>query len=139
MKCPRDGSKLVPRYHETNIEIDLCRKCHGMWLDKGELEAIQETIEHDYSKDLNKISDDVGNAYEMARQKHESPVLCPKCDEKMDPHEYGYCSQIIVDVCPSCEGVWLDQGELQALEIFFEKNSPTVKKGFFASLIKFFK
>jgi hypothetical protein len=39
----------------------------------------------------------------------------------MARREHGLCSQVFVDVCPSCEGIWLDHGELEALEVFFEQ------------------
>ncbi len=139
MKCPRDGNDLKQRTHETNIEVDLCQKCHGLYLDKGELETIQETIEHNYSKELKAIPDYVGRAFEMARQKIVEDTICPKCNINMVSREYGYCSQIIIDICPQCSGIWLDHGELKALEVFFEKNSPIVKKGFFASLLNIIK
>jgi Zn-finger nucleic acid-binding protein len=40
----------------------------------------------------------------------------------MDSREYGYNSQIIIDTCTAGCGVWLDEGEIQALEKFFERN-----------------
>ena len=40
----------------------------------------------------------------------------------MDRREHGYCSQVMVDVCHDCQGIWLDNGEVQALEVFFERS-----------------
>jgi len=37
---------------------------------------------------------------------------CPKCGDDLD--EITYMS-IKVDKCPSCEGIWLDGGELEAI------------------------
>jgi len=36
--CPIDGQVLNP-LSIMNVEIDQCPKCHGVWLDAGELEA----------------------------------------------------------------------------------------------------
>ena len=36
MDCPRCKSSLTTRTTE-GIEIDVCEKCGGVWLDKGEL------------------------------------------------------------------------------------------------------
>jgi hypothetical protein len=37
--CPRCGIPLVQRdYH--GVSIDDCPRCHGIWLDKGELETV---------------------------------------------------------------------------------------------------
>lgn len=42
MRCPKDGHALNSvRMHGVNIER--CPKCDGIWLDRGELEAIAGT------------------------------------------------------------------------------------------------
>ena len=122
MKCPRDGNTLETIKYEADIEVDRCPHCHGMWLDKGELEQIQETIEHDYSKELEDEPDHLRRAYAMSRPTHSGPIRCPKCQEEMVTKEYGYCSQVVVDICPEDHGIWLDAGEIEALEQFFERN-----------------
>jgi Zn-finger nucleic acid-binding protein len=38
-KCPKDGYDLATETHH-GVEIDTCPHCHGIWLDRGELEAI---------------------------------------------------------------------------------------------------
>lgn len=40
-KCPRCGSDLEEHEH-GGVKIDQCGECGGMWLDKGELEIIEE-------------------------------------------------------------------------------------------------
>jgi ribosomal protein L37AE/L43A len=40
-KCPKCGCDLVEREH-SHVKIDECAECGGMWLDKGELEMIEE-------------------------------------------------------------------------------------------------
>lgn len=37
---------------------------------------------------------------------------CPVCEEIMEIRQMG---PVEIDVCPSCKGVFLDRGELQAL------------------------
>lgn len=39
--CPRDGDKLEART-EHDVTIDICPTCRGIWLDEGELEAINK-------------------------------------------------------------------------------------------------
>jgi uncharacterized protein len=120
MKCPRDGSALETRTYEAKIEIDACDKCGGMWLDKGELEAIQETRERDYQSTLGNVSDTVKRSINEVAQLDTPPIRCLKCDAEMDTRKYGYGSQIVIDTCPEGCGLWLDAGEIQALEKFFE-------------------
>lgn len=137
MLCPRDGTTLVSEKYEAEVVVDRCPSCHGLWLDKGELEAVQETLEHDYSEQLAHI-DTVARAYEMARQKAQPVPACPKCLKALHAEEYAHSSQILVDRCGNCGGIWLDFGEVQALEKFFEQEQGAhtgILKGFFGSLL----
>ena len=139
MKCPIDKIELNKQIYEGDVEIERCPQCKGVWLDAGELEEILETIENDYTEELKSIPDSVGRAYEMARSKLESERKCHNCGKSMEKREYGYCSQIMIDVCPSCRGIWLDNGEIQALEVFFERTrAEGIRKGFFGSLLSLF-
>ncbi|MDV6032967.1 MAG: zf-TFIIB domain-containing protein [Phycisphaera sp. RhM] len=56
MKCPRDGATLASETYEADVVVDRCPMCRGLWLDSGELKTIQETIEHDYSQQLQRIN-----------------------------------------------------------------------------------
>ena len=120
MLCPRDRSQLQSQIYEADIQVDRCASCRGVWLDATELERIQSTLENEYAAELGGLSS-VARAYEMARQKPRADITCPKCGGAVSAREYGYCSQILVDTCADCGGVWLDSGELQALEQFFER------------------
>ncbi len=40
-KCPRCGNDLQEREHHR-VKVDECADCGGIWLDKGELEMIEE-------------------------------------------------------------------------------------------------
>ena len=40
-RCPRDGERLVQR-ELHGVTVDDCPNCQGIWLDKGELEALSE-------------------------------------------------------------------------------------------------
>lgn len=38
--CPECGGTVLDRVQQDNVEIDRCPKCHGIWLDAGELELL---------------------------------------------------------------------------------------------------
>ncbi|MGM0597761.1 MAG: zf-TFIIB domain-containing protein [Myxococcota bacterium] len=131
MKCPLDGTELENQIYEKNIEIDKCPKCGGVWLDPGELEAIQEAYEKDHSGTLSQQPEYSRKAYEMELQKNLPDLDCPKCGTEMIKKEYGLSSQIIIDTCLDCRGIWLDKGELEALEVFYERvrnNTPELSR-----------
>ncbi|GAK34734.1 hypothetical protein JCM17846_02470 [Iodidimonas nitroreducens] len=41
MKCPIDNETLIMT-ERSDVEIDYCPKCRGIWLDRGELDKIIE-------------------------------------------------------------------------------------------------
>lgn len=128
MKCPRDRRELEPGTYEGHITVHNCPDCGGMWLDKGELEEIEEIIGHDYTEELSRIPDFIGNAFEMAKQINSREIFCPACGALTEGVEYAYCSQVVINRCPNCGGVWLDKGELEAIEIFYERSRKESRK-----------
>jgi hypothetical protein len=40
-KCPRCGADLSEREHH-HVKLDECGECGGIWLDKGELDMMQD-------------------------------------------------------------------------------------------------
>lgn len=117
MKCPRDTVEMNTSTYE-GIEIDTCPICSGVWLDRGELEVIEE-VHPEHPKI--EAADPVAQAYERARQEGSDPVICPFCSEEMVREERGLASGVMIDVCPKNHGIWLDKGELQSLERFYER------------------
>jgi hypothetical protein len=84
----------------SNVTIDACPKCAGIFLDIGEIKKL--TGNRDLNALLTKyLGIDTG-----------SQLVCPSCGGLMDDEKAG---DVIVDVCISCKGVWLDAGELEKL------------------------
>ncbi len=54
LSCPRCEIEMAAvEYDTTEIEIDYCIRCQGVWLDAGELEKIVESLEEELvNKDL---------------------------------------------------------------------------------------
>lgn len=59
--CPHDGKPLFKiKYGETGVLVDVCLDCHGVWLDKDELDKIVSDLKNkvnsetipEYLKDL---------------------------------------------------------------------------------------
>ena len=122
MKCPRDGAPLAEEHSEAQVSAHRCPSCKGLWLEGGGGDNVQAARVSKYSAQFANI-DVIAAAYEMARQKTLPPPSCPRCGKSLDATEYGYCSQILIDRCAKCHGVWLDPGELEALEQFFQREA----------------
>lgn len=143
MKCPIDNNNLVEIDYERSIKVDECQSCNGMFLETWELKAIQANKGKYYKDEIKKMPKVIESTYLNAINKNRPLISCPNCAEsntnvEMERREHGYCSQILVDVCPSCRGIWLDKGEIKALEIFFERSqidTKELKTGFFQHLM----
>ena len=127
MRCPRDGAELVSRIYEANVEIDECPTCRGTFLDSGELERIQAAIEKDHRRELAQPVDSVREEREAEREEALPLIDCPKCSFQMERRRYGLGSMTVIDACPQGHGLWLDHGELEALERFYERSQAEVE------------
>ena len=142
MKCPIDNTELKEIEYERTIKVDQCESCNGMWLYDWELKAIQANKGNYYEDEIKKLPDLVNQSFFQAINKTRPLINCPKCADndqsiQMERREHGYCSQIMIDVCPQCHGIWLDKGEIKALEVFFERShidDEEIKTGFFQHL-----
>lgn len=123
MQCPIDQQPLEEICYEGSVQVDRCTQCAGMWLDEGELEAIETTIQHTHMVEASSIEMEK-LAEEFSKHKADAPRNCPRCGKEMARREHGYSSLILIDTCPSCLGVWLDAGEIELLEAFFERLHP---------------
>lgn len=135
-KCPVDDFTLTEESYEGYFKIDRCPSCRGVWLDPDELDKIQRLTINDYSKELAKPENDVARAFALAKSKQEGVYKCVKCSSDLLKREYGFNSQIQIDSCPSGCGMWLDAGELEALEQFYERHQPE-KVGRVQSILDF--
>jgi Zn-finger nucleic acid-binding protein len=127
MRCPRDAAELEQKTYESTVEIDQCPQCAGIFLDKGELETIQATIEKDHRRDAALSADTSWDPVETAKGDVRGPVDCVKCGARMERRRYGFGSQTVIDECPKGCGVWLDGGEIQELERFYEESQQEVE------------
>ncbi len=138
MNCPIDSTPMIRRVYEESIEIDECPSCEGVWLDKGELEKLQDIQINDYKAELKLIPDYVGKSILLSRSKGRKAMNCPVCARELERREYGFSSQVMIDSCVNGHGVWLDKGELKDLEIFYERSrieTAKMRKGFFSGLL----
>jgi len=88
--------------HFKEVEVDYCERCHGIWLDAGELDALLEDDNDPFVRLL-----DRSGAPSTAER-----CLCPRCDSKL--HEFAV-NHVTLDRCPRGHGLWFDGNELPQL------------------------
>jgi Zn-finger nucleic acid-binding protein len=114
MYCPRcpGGIELV-RFDYEGFFTQSCPQCRGFLLSPLNLRGIerkQETtldILHEESKE---IADSPADAY------------CPKCKKKMNRKRAPQALPFKIDICSQCKLIWLDHGELEAIQIAYEQS-----------------
>jgi uncharacterized protein len=107
--CPRCGVALVERPHHArwrDVRTDDCPRCGGAFLDRHELARLsgQRAAEHLLALDP------------RASVSPPSTAACPGCGDAMEGRTIadGHATADL-DLCPTCHGVWLDAGELDAV------------------------
>lgn len=118
--CPLCENELLRPLRVSHVEIDTCARCHGLWFDRGELERFPDrppvrsflAMKGQTFSRCRKSGHPVGRAEAVCPACRSGPVRCPACGERL---RRVVTSASPVDVCPSCEGVWLDAGAFEAL------------------------
>jgi Zn-finger nucleic acid-binding protein len=94
----------------SNIELDYCLGCHGVWFDSDELELLMKYMDLDAPELL------LGNILESAEaETTEKERKCPICRRKMKKATIGDRPKILIDVCRLKDGLWFDGGEVSQL------------------------
>ena len=125
--CPKCD---VPLFilHSKNIEVDVCHRCRGLWLDAGELEALMQQTGAAANDPLLNFQQQPGT------QPKGRPHLCPRCDAALHeiqvspmlcaglptahedrPKVSPPAPLLTLDKCPRGHGLWFDADELQQL------------------------
>ncbi len=90
-------------------KVDKCQKCEGLFFDKGELESILHLVEL-----YQTIKIDEKDIDSVPEHEHKRIVSCPEHNTPMKPLDLA---GLVIDQCPECKGLWLDDGEISALKM----------------------
>ena len=111
-RCPHCNVRLkgvFPPDHQD--EYDICSKCGGMWLDKGEFHLATRKM-NVYQSQKKK-----GEYFRGAMKDSLKYVPCVRCGEIMNRKNFARISGVMIDQCGD-HGVWLDPGELEKIQHF---------------------
>ncbi len=113
MLCPNCRIQMQ-KYRHKNAMLDHCRNCKGFWFDLGELNY---TL-HQKRGNLNKkrLASLKKEGSEVTPSHIDRGVkMCPRCRVPMARKNYKMRSNVFIDECPACGGVWLDKGEFKGI------------------------
>jgi len=109
--CPECQIHLEPmEFH--GVMLDECSGCGGVWFDDGELKKCQAGG----TSSLIELEDQIAPAVLWHHQDHTR--ICPSCNIRLTTYKYLYTSEILLDECTGCYGVWVQDGELKKMAEF---------------------
>ena len=113
-QCPICHIKMKRTKHE-GFGIDKCPNCSGHLVRKIRLKGIKKTRK----KTLKELKE-LAAIFKGSTLKN---VKCPHCFIRMRKKHFLRPVDIELDLCPRCQAVWLDAGELAMLQIAYESSS----------------
>ena len=113
MKCP-SCDEVLHRIEYEGMPICTCPGCKGEFLDGKELKYIERKQELQFDRaERNRL------LYGKKGPKKEKRLVCPRCGNHMSKGRYRK-TEVIIDHCKSCMGVWLDDQELEKIQVLGE-------------------
>jgi hypothetical protein len=104
MNCPKCKGELTP-FDFQGLNLDFCEECSGIWFEKGELAFYTET------------SDDIPDFQSALKRAVITHSACPQCrSTQLVETPFMDSSDLKIDICPSCQGIFLDNHELPKVE-----------------------
>ncbi len=115
VKC----NSILDKATFQGLEVDLCPKCGGLWLDRGEISRAAKLPEAELVRLRNLLTGTPGPPPIPT----ESVAPCPVCPGSLSEVMLG---NVRVDYCGRCQGIFLDKGELeQAIAAVRERDRTT--------------
>ncbi len=108
------------------LEVDKCFACGGVWFDKGELDK--------YLTEQLTVIDSPSVGAKLDQKLDQKEGKCPQCEAQMKRTAVPKASDMAIDICEKCHGIWLDPTEVDRLE-----RAHKSKLGFLALFFKGFR
>lgn len=110
LTCPACQSAMNKEL-VNGFELDVCPGCLGVWFDEGELGKVAKLPKQNFE------SRQPATPLPLSHLKRS----CPRCSALLLSAKYQYTSDITIDSCEQCGGVFVDQGELEEIREFIER------------------
>ena len=111
-QCPKCREATQARRLAQEVTVDVCPKCHGMWLNHGDLKVLLH-----------------GPVSERAHPRalsgaDRTELRCPDCNLWLFRREFTPGSGVMIEQCSRCAGIFLDAGGLGRLQDFLRSLGP---------------
>lgn len=105
--CTRDGAELTARKH-LGIEFQACGQCGGLWFARDDLQRLELRAPKGSRPPSASAT---GPPPSPSPSAAGARCLCPGRPVMKPVGRRG----VTLDVCPACDGVWLDAGEIERI------------------------
>ena len=116
MECPNNHKQLEKMlFHD--VEVEYCPECLGIWFDKDELRLAKDKKD----EQLNWLDFDIWRD----KKKFSMQNINKRCPVDGIPFvEVAYDnSNVKIDFCKMCQGIWLDRGEFKQIMVYLKKKA----------------
>lgn len=121
MICPTCSGSLI-EIRVKSIALDACRKCRGVWFGKGELLAFLNRLIKGKAVKSEQTKLFEQRAVTGKNDLRELPRKCPVCGKIMQKFNYCSDSNVFLDKCDACDGIWADKGEIRPLARYVKED-----------------
>lgn len=90
------------------VHLDVCPTSGGIWFDEGEFGRIRKAVER-----LPELEGMAQPQVESVPDRVHRP--CPNCASPLYTYRFLYSTPVMLDGCETCNGMWVDEGELEAM------------------------
>jgi Zn-finger nucleic acid-binding protein len=116
MDCPKCHQALEG-INVGSVRVDRCPSCQGTWFDKDELRVLKD---RQNGGDYHWLNVDLWKDIDRFRARRQQRYACPRDGQPMTTVHYGE-SNVAIDVCATCQGVWLDKEEYREIIRYLEE------------------
>jgi len=128
MKCPVCSNTLRQVKSKSAI-VDVCPSCKGIWFDSEELADFVKLLLQNEKISPEKIKLFSRRNVQTLYKIKEKDKFCPKCGRKLQKFNYSYDSNVFLDRCTDCKGIWADGGEAIAIATYLKENPAATAVG----------
>jgi Zn-finger nucleic acid-binding protein len=107
IECPKCGHGMDEISYGSDLLIDRCTNCHGIWFDEGEADLLK-------SKWMGEALD-IGKASTGKKWDSVDDISCPRCGNDMEKASDPDQPHIWYEVCKD-HGMFMDAGEFSDLK-----------------------
>ena len=112
MRCPGCHSSLRQEKYQY-VAFDICPACRGIWVSGDQFHKLAVLVASEGQVESSaKLTFQPRQVLKPLPQSETLARKCPQCYVAMKEFNYAYDSNIFLDRCEQCNGIWLDPNEI---------------------------